>query len=49
VDVDALATALVAAIDGLGIQLYFDPEIEPARVTAVLGRLLHETLEPESK
>jgi AcrR family transcriptional regulator len=49
VDVDALATALVAAIDGLGIQLYFDPEIEPGRVTAVLGRLLYETLKPEPK
>jgi AcrR family transcriptional regulator len=49
VDVDALATALVAAIDGLGIQLYFDPEIEPGQVTAVLGRLLRETLKPEPK
>ena len=46
VDVDALATALVAAIDGLGIQLYFDSTIDPRTVTAMLGRLLRETLSP---
>jgi AcrR family transcriptional regulator len=48
VDTAALATAVVAAVDGLGIQLYFDPTIDPQRVTAALGRLLHETLNTES-
>ncbi len=45
VDVEALATMVVAAVDGLGIQLYFDPSIDPYRVTGALGRLLHVSLE----
>jgi AcrR family transcriptional regulator len=47
VDVDALATTVVAAVDGLGIQLYFDPSIDPHRVTKVLGRMLHAALQKE--
>jgi AcrR family transcriptional regulator len=40
IDIEAMATMVVAAVDGLGIQLYFDPSIDPYRVTDALGGLL---------
>ncbi len=48
VDVDALATLVVATIDGLGVQHYFDSSIDPAKVTEILGIVLIESLKTES-
>jgi AcrR family transcriptional regulator len=48
VDAEALAATVVATIDGLGIQLYFDRSIDPHRITEVFGRILHEGLTTES-
>ena len=47
VDIDGIATVLVAAIDGLGIQFYFDPSMDLDRVTKALGELLHDALRKE--
>lgn len=47
VDIEALAHTIVAAIDGLGVQLYFDRSIDPRRVTECLGRLLLDSLSTE--
>jgi AcrR family transcriptional regulator len=47
VDVDALAVLVVATMDGLGIQLYFDNSIDPRRVTEAFGQLLYEGLRME--
>lgn len=48
VDVDALAVLVVAAMDGLGIQLYFDNSLDPRRATEAFGQLLYEGLRTES-
>ena len=48
VDVEALATMVVATIDGLGVQHYFDSSIDPAKVTEILGTVLIESLKTES-
>lgn len=44
VDAEALATAVVSTVDGLGIQLHFDRSIDPRRVTEEFGHLLYESL-----
>jgi len=48
VDAEALATLVVASVDGLGIQLFFDRSIDPHTVTRAFGRLLFESLTTES-
>jgi AcrR family transcriptional regulator len=48
VDADALAAMVVAAVDGLGIQLYFDQSIDPRRITEEFAHLLYESLTTES-
>jgi AcrR family transcriptional regulator len=48
VDAEALATLVVATVDGLGIQLFFDRSIDPHRITGAFGRLLYESLTTES-
>ncbi|MDX2435946.1 MAG: TetR/AcrR family transcriptional regulator [Acidobacteriota bacterium] len=48
VDADALAAMLVATVDGLGIQLYFDQSIDPRRITEQFAHLLYESLSMES-
>jgi AcrR family transcriptional regulator len=47
-DADAVATMVVATVDGLGIQLYFDRTIEPHRVTETFAGLLYDSLKTES-
>ena len=49
VDADALAAVIVASVDGLGIQLYFDRSLDPHRITEAFGRLLYKSLTMESK
>lgn len=48
IDAEALATLVVATVDGLGIQLFFDRSIDPHTVTGAFGRLLYESLTMES-
>ena len=48
IDADALAAIIVASVDGLGIQLYFDRSIDPHRITEAFGRLLYDSLKTES-
>jgi AcrR family transcriptional regulator len=48
VDAEALAAVVVATVDGLGIQLFFDRSIDPHRITGAFGRLLYESLSTES-
>jgi AcrR family transcriptional regulator len=48
VDAEALAALVVAAVDGLGIQLFFDRSIDPHSITRAFGRLLYESLTTES-
>ena len=40
VDADAVATMVVAAMDGLGVQIFFDREIDPAATVDGFGRVL---------
>jgi AcrR family transcriptional regulator len=49
IDAEALATTVVATIDGLGIQFYFDRSIDPHRVTEAFGHLLFDSLTGGSK
>ena len=49
VDAEALAATVVAAVDGLGIQLYFDRSLDPHRITEALGRMLYENLTSEAR
>jgi AcrR family transcriptional regulator len=49
VDADALAAIIVASVDGLGIQLYFDRSLDPHRITEAFGRLLFKSLTSESE
>jgi AcrR family transcriptional regulator len=49
IDADALAATIVATVDGLGIQLYFDRSLDPHRVTEAFGRLLFQSLTTEAK
>ncbi len=48
VDADTLAATVVATVDGLGIQLYFDQSIDPRRITEEFAHLLYESLTTES-
>lgn len=48
VDAEALATTVVATVDGLGIQLFFDRTLDPHRITEAFGQLLYESLKTES-
>lgn len=48
VDAEALAALVVAAVDGLGIQFFFDRSIDPHTITRAFGRLLYESLTTES-
>jgi AcrR family transcriptional regulator len=48
VDAEALATLVVSAVDGLGIQLFFDRSIDPHTVIRAFGRLLLDSLTTES-
>ena len=48
IDAEALAALVVAAVDGLGIQLFFDRSIDPHTITRTFGRLLYESLTTES-
>jgi len=48
IDADALAATVVATVDGLGIQFYFDNSIDPRRITEEFAHLLYESLTSES-
>jgi AcrR family transcriptional regulator len=48
IDAEALATLVVATVDGLGIQLFFDRSIDPHTITDAFGRLLYKSLTTES-
>lgn len=48
IDAEALAVMVVATVDGLGIQLYFDRSVDPRRITEVFAHLLYENLTMES-
>jgi AcrR family transcriptional regulator len=48
IDAEALASVVVATVDGLGIQLSFDRSIDPHTITNAFGRLLYESLTTES-
>jgi len=49
IDAEALAATIVATVDGLGIQLFFDRSLDLHRITEAFGRLLHQHLTLESK
>ena len=48
VDAEALAAVVVATVDGLGIQLFFDRSINPNRITEAFASLLYESLTTET-
>ncbi len=48
IDPEAVAATVVAAADGLGMQLYFDRSIDPNRITETFGDLLYESLTLET-
>ena len=48
VDAEALAITVVATVDGLGIQLFFDRSIDPHRITEAFSCLLYQGLTTES-
>jgi hypothetical protein len=48
VDAEALAATVVATVDGLGIQLFFDRSLDPHRITKAFGQLLYQSLKTES-
>lgn len=45
IDADAVATMLVAAMDGLGVQLFFDREIDPTATVHGFGEVVLAGLE----
>ena len=47
VDPDAVATMLVAAMDGLGVQIFFDREIDARQVVDHFGQVLLAGLETQ--
>ena len=47
VDAEALAATVVATVDGLGIQMYFDRALDPHRITEALACFLYESLTVE--
>ena len=48
IDPDALAATVVATIDGLGIQFYFDQAVDPRLAVDAFGQLLYATLTTET-
>jgi TetR/AcrR family fatty acid metabolism transcriptional regulator len=48
VDAEALATMIVAAMDGLGVQIFFDREIDPTKTVNGFGDVLLAGLEVSS-
>ncbi len=48
VDAEALAVVIVATVDGLGIQLFFDPSINPHQIAETFAQLMYEVLTTES-
>ena len=48
VDAEALAVVVVATVDGLGIQLFFDPSIDPHQIAETFAHLLYDVLTTES-
>lgn len=48
IDPEATAVMLVAAIDGLGVQIFFDRELDPAAITANFAELVLAGLERKS-
>ncbi len=48
IDAEALATTVIATVDGLGIQLFFDPSIDPHKVVETFAHMLYEVLTTES-
>lgn len=49
VNAEALAAIIVASVDGLGIQLYFDRSLDPHEISEAFGRLLYNSLKSEAK
>jgi AcrR family transcriptional regulator len=49
VNTEALAAIIVASVDGLGIQLYFDRSLDPHEISEAFGRLLYNSLKSEAK
>ena len=47
-DAEALAAIVIATVDGLGIQLFFDRTIDPHRITEAFANLLYESLKADS-
>jgi AcrR family transcriptional regulator len=47
-DAEALAATIVASVDGLGIQLFFDRSLDPHRITKAFGHLLYQCLTLET-
>jgi len=45
IDADAIAVMMVAAIDGLGVQIFFDRELNPLRLVDNFGEVLLAGLE----
>jgi len=48
VDAESLAATVVATVDGLGVQHYFDRTMDPRRITEQFAHLLFESLTTES-
>jgi AcrR family transcriptional regulator len=48
IDAEALAATVVATVDGLGVQLFFDRSLDPHRITKAFAQLLYESLKTES-
>ena len=47
VDAEAVAATVIAAVDGLGIQSYFDSAVDARAVTESFGRMLYDSLSAE--
>ena len=48
IDADATAVMLVAAIDGLGVQIFFDRDLDPKGIVANFGEVVLSGLEVKS-
>jgi hypothetical protein len=44
VDAESVATSVISAHDGLGVQFFFDRDVDPDRVSAEFSRVLLEGL-----
>ncbi len=49
IDADALAATVVATVDGLGVQLFFDRSLDPHSITEAFACLLYESLTSETE